>query len=79
MEHSTALAMVKRQCKKQFTIKNPRPTSIDDGKLWHIKMKHPGSMNLYMLNKNALGVKLQDFKTIQCLHCNMAKIKCQIF
>ena len=76
-ESSTALA-VKKQQKRRLISRDSKSASIADETLWHARMSHSESMSLHMLNKNSLEVRLWDSKTVQCSHCSLVKIKCQI-
>ena len=64
--------------KLKATLRQPRPVSKGDARLWHLHIGHPGPMSLHHIGTNTVGVKLQGPKTTQCQQCAQAKIKRQI-
>jgi transposase InsO family protein len=64
--------------KRRITLRDPRPASKGNGRLWHNRMGHPGPMSLHELGKNSLGVSLLGPRTVECEFCAKAKIKRQV-
>ena len=67
-----------QQRRLRRTTRDPRPDSVADGHLWHLRMGHIGPWALHHLGKSVLGARLRGPCTTECTECTLAKIKKQI-